>query len=357
MSECSVNTSEGDDSPTICLDNLDGKCKLGQRCRRLHSQTPYLWQSKLGDEWHDMPQIHIEELEKAYSTIDKDVVRLSPVDKSTSERYFPDDVACFVLLNHMTMTLGSQVFKIRRLSTVSDKQSPHKFATNYAWYFKDDNNAWTEYKESNGISSSSSKNDVPSITSESLEIAFCKGKPTLHVPSRCNEYVIDFQKMQQINQDTQETRDICRRPYGVGAHCEDQKTRPTKTQSDPVETHEWQFLEGSKWTTFELDGNRSPGDSSLSQKIEKQFQQNPTSAFDNNIGNNKYTIDFRERILTNLNTGKTMLVQRQPRKMHETEHVSNQGDLRNGEVDFNEVGSIEDWDEHSKNPASMVRIQ
>ena len=357
MSEIYIRTAEGDDSPAICLDNLDGKCKLGQRCRRVHSQTPYLWQSKLGDEWHDMPQIHIEELEKAYSIFYKDEVKLSSEDKSTSERYFPDEVVCFVNFNRMTMTFGSRVIRIRRLSTVSDKQSPHKLATNYAWYFKDDDNTWTKYREHNAKSSKK----MTSITSEDIEIAFCRGKQTLQVSTKRFRYVIDFEAMQQINQDTQETRELRRRPCGVGAHCDDQTTHSSKAQSDPVVTYEWQFLDGGKWTTFELDGDRSPGGLSLSQKIEKQFQQNPDSAFDYKSNRNKYVIDFREKILSNLTTGSTMKVRRVPRNMSKTGHERNQERQRNaamgrGRSSFDEDTGSEDSDEHSRYSGPRVRI-
>ena len=295
-----------EDATTICLDFIDGKCKRAESCGRAHSQRPYLWQSALDDVWHDMPLIHSAELEKAYSTFYRNGVRLSPVDNSTSERYFPDDVVCYVNFNIMNMTFGSQVVQIRRLSTVSDKLSPHNFATKYAWYFKDENDKWIKYGETNG--NVSSKKSATLASSDDIELAFCQGKSSLQISSKRHQYIINFKKMQQMNTETKIVREIRRRPCGVSADFQ----RPTSSMETlSVESFEWQFMDSKgKWTTFGADSDRRQEELSLSQEIENQFQLNPDSVFDYNTNRNRYSVDFQEKIVTNLKSGLAMPVRR-----------------------------------------------
>ncbi|XP_056373926.1 protein mono-ADP-ribosyltransferase PARP12-like isoform X2 [Hyla sarda] len=177
-------TPDPDKVPKICLCNLWKQCKLEGQCPDVHYYLPYRWQIYEGTNWEDIS--NMEEIEKCYC--DPSVDSVQSID--------------FV-------TMRSGVHPVRRLSTVSSVTKPpgYVLTTEWLWYWKNENCAWTPYGHSNVITASDA---TLSSDLENVYLAF----PNAAVKSMKgkNRFEINFSEMKQKNICFRTEKDLRRRP-------------------------------------------------------------------------------------------------------------------------------------------------
>ena len=54
-------------SDEICMNQLNGKCTFGRKCRNLHTKEPFVWQYRDGTVWQAFTDIENCRLENVYS--------------------------------------------------------------------------------------------------------------------------------------------------------------------------------------------------------------------------------------------------------------------------------------------------
>ncbi|XP_076841987.1 protein mono-ADP-ribosyltransferase PARP12-like [Brachyhypopomus gauderio] len=184
----------GADHNEICLFYVRKECSFKEKCVRVHHNLPYKWEilDKDGVTWRPLPRQ--DEIERAYCNPANDI----------SSGHQP--------VNFLTMTCGGS--QVRRLSTASSITKPPHFilTTEWLWYWKNDQGAWTEYgkgEDAKGLSS---------ITSNVLENMYLAEVDT-EIPFTLgnNNYVIFLKDMYQINTRYKTKRDIRRRPCFVSS--------------------------------------------------------------------------------------------------------------------------------------------
>ncbi|XP_056373932.1 protein mono-ADP-ribosyltransferase PARP12-like [Hyla sarda] len=170
--------------PEICFSNLLKQCKLEGQCPDMHYHLPHRWQINKGTDWEDIP--NMEEIEKCYC------------DPSTDSVQSIDFV-----------TMRSGVHPVRRLSTVSSVKKPpgYDLTTEWLWYWKHKNGAWTPYGQSNVITASTA---MSSSDLENVYLAFPTSVVPFIVGRHC--YEINFSEMKQRNIWYETEREVRRRP-------------------------------------------------------------------------------------------------------------------------------------------------
>ncbi|CAG2244521.1 PARP7S [Mytilus edulis] len=170
------------DKLKICLFVSKDKCP-SQSCKNHHlpSGLPYLWQLKISEKW------------------------------KTGKRYsyhiwFAKMHAVTLNVDDQSVSGDNQWSNVRRLSTHSfaeRKASVDSYITQWRWYLKDDSDKWTMFDK-----------DVFLFT---LEKKY-QTKQKTYLYTKENEnfmYRIDFLKMTQVNLETDDIRQIIRRPLFV----------------------------------------------------------------------------------------------------------------------------------------------
>lgn len=131
----------------VCIKSMNQSCaqeKTG--CSKLHATVPWHWQIKNTDgSWYNILIIQSKELERAYQDVTIDKIKVSPMERKHTTTY-----GCAILkmlgkgwceadFTSMTMKRsdGSQIFKLRRLSTPSAAVSDSEYATTYDWFFQE----------------------------------------------------------------------------------------------------------------------------------------------------------------------------------------------------------------------------
>ncbi|XP_063408606.1 uncharacterized protein LOC134692116 [Mytilus trossulus] len=193
----------------ICIFVSKDKCPSAS-CKNLHlpSGIPYLWQIrqiKMFGKWFSLTLAENEKIEKGYCDL-LDEVKYNG-SKYSYHIWFSKMQAIICDVDGQP-AIGDnkhdQWCNVRRLSTPSfteKKMMVDSYPTQWRWYWKDDSEKWNMY----------SKDDL------TLERKYQTKKKT-HLYTMENNhsvYMIDFQKMIQVNVETDRKQNITRRPLFV----------------------------------------------------------------------------------------------------------------------------------------------
>uniref|UniRef100_A0A8B9LLD8 Uncharacterized protein n=1 Tax=Astyanax mexicanus TaxID=7994 RepID=A0A8B9LLD8_ASTMX len=209
-----VNTSaSSSEKSDICLFNIKGYCKQGNRCRQVHFHLPYKWESRERHGWKVLPDN--EETERAFCDPNK------TYSDGTEPVYFDTMIQGFA--------------EVRRLSTVSSVLNPtFILTTTWIWYWEDDNRNWIQYGSSDGTHHKSS------ITSEDVERKYQEdNSATVEFTSGQHSYDLNMQDMMQYNRQKGSKRAVRRRPVFLSA--EDVQKIKTRglSQNSRALPHHW----------------------------------------------------------------------------------------------------------------------
>ncbi|KAJ8245343.1 hypothetical protein GJAV_G00269760 [Gymnothorax javanicus] len=184
----------------ICMYFIRGSCRHEDKCWKVHSKLPYVWEVKEGLGWLGLPGN--EQLEKEFCDPGNDCSQGFPA------------------VNFGTMTRGSA--QVRRLSTVSSVLQPtFVLTTEWTWYWKDEHGKWIQY------SSSAGGHDASSVSSEALERRYQEDSSAIvQFTAGAQSYQISFKDMVQTNVRYGTRRAVRRRPVFVSsAEAQTIKTR------------------------------------------------------------------------------------------------------------------------------------
>ncbi|XP_062373470.1 protein mono-ADP-ribosyltransferase PARP12-like [Sardina pilchardus] len=171
----------------ICCLHLIDLCIADVLCDKVHSSTPYLWQSWSHNQW--IPLTNNEEVERDYCNPAKTKhVRMPPL-------YFD------------TMTCGSD--KVQRLSVnASAPDSLTSLITKWVWFWEESEDKWREFRPM-------AHKKSPSITSEELERRYLNGENLVTFTAGSRQYELRFSDMLQTNIHTSTQRLVRRRPVFI----------------------------------------------------------------------------------------------------------------------------------------------
>ncbi|XP_071382569.1 protein mono-ADP-ribosyltransferase PARP12 isoform X1 [Centroberyx affinis] len=229
------------DRDEICLYFIRRHCSFKEKCVRVHYHLPYKWQvlDVDGVTWKDLP--NMEDIEKAYCDPGQDTSCTDQPSQSSlafgflsiQPRSAPQSV------DFLKMRYGGS--PVRRLSTASSVSKPPHFilATQWLWYWKEENGKWVEY----GIEESG---DAPaSVTSQTLENVYLADRETdIPFGAGKQKYILYFkgtpgaQQMYQQNIQYKTKREVRRRPRFVSAHEVELKLKSTSSDSSTSSTAE-----------------------------------------------------------------------------------------------------------------------
>ncbi|CAC5401249.1 PARP7S [Mytilus coruscus] len=202
----------------ICLFVLKNKCPSSS-CKNHHlpSGLPYLWQIKMSKKWVSFSLAEIEIIEKAYCNVQDDVAMEKTGKRYSYHIWFPKMHAKILNVDGQSVSGDDQRCNVRRLSTHSfaeKKIMVDSYLTQWRWYWKDDSDKWTMFDK-----------DVFLFT---LERKYqTKQKTFLYIKENFNfMFRIDFLKMTQVNLETDNERQIIRRPLFVSKNDVLQKQFP-----------------------------------------------------------------------------------------------------------------------------------
>ncbi|XP_060561833.1 protein mono-ADP-ribosyltransferase PARP12-like [Ruditapes philippinarum] len=194
----------------VCIFNLRGICKWNF-CPNVHCDLPYQWRWKplFAKEWNLLYQHGNVETERVFCDPANEIYRLVT------------EQGVNINIDFKTMIgtdFEGQVFVVNRLSTPSSVELERQlWATNWLWYWKNENGEWTNYSDTVG---ETEKGDI--------EQAFINN-PDGQFSLRENGSIIDFSKMMQVNDNPTTEVEICRRPVFVSEkEAEERKTRPSQ---------------------------------------------------------------------------------------------------------------------------------
>lgn len=219
--QINIDMDEAGDK-NLCDLQLIGKCRR-ERCDNLHGDgaLPYLWQIHLYGSWTTLGTGTSETVEKAFCK-NSDEIALTAKDIPIVGRlYFSQNSRIFFVDEHYP-DIENQA---RRLSTMSYKEQPadgqDSFKTQWLWYWED-NKQWLLFE--------------PDALQHTLEAKFA-AKQSVYIYCREDNgftYVINFKKMNQVNINTGNKRNIARRPVFVSAEDVKKKIFPMRLTDPPV---------------------------------------------------------------------------------------------------------------------------
>lgn len=210
--------------PEICCDSVEGLCvKEATGCPRLHAPQHFHWQISdlVSPNWYNLPILHAKCLEFSYCDPAQDNITLPRLDPSTQSPPIDDLLptlgrgvwkANFQKLE-LTTSLSDKKLQLRRLCTepVADLNI---MASNYIWYFLDDNNVWVPY--GNNATKPYAESLSAKIEKHYLQNQYQKIKVIVNQ----HTYILDFLTMSQTNKETNKVRNVRRRP---GHHLEEKR--------------------------------------------------------------------------------------------------------------------------------------
>ncbi|XP_052082754.1 uncharacterized protein LOC127720282 isoform X2 [Mytilus californianus] len=191
----------------ICLFVSKDKCPSAS-CKNHHlpSGLPYLWQLKISEKWVSFSLAQNEIIEKAYCNVQDYILMEKTGERYSYHVWFPKMHAVILNVDDQLVSGDNQRCNVRRLSTHSfaeKKIMVDSYLTQWRWYWKDDSDKWTMFDK-----------DVFLFT---LERKY-QTKQKTYLYTKENEnimYRIDFLKMTQVNIETDNVRQIIRRPLFV----------------------------------------------------------------------------------------------------------------------------------------------
>ncbi|XP_069972764.1 uncharacterized protein [Penaeus vannamei] len=225
--------SNGDvEIPEICYNSVESSCpRQDEGCEKLHSFQHFYWQiSKDNSKWFNLPPKLVLCLEKSYCDVSQDGVTL-PRLKGVGLQSVHIDAVKILSRDEWTSDFQSMTLKnsnhnvqlhLRRLCSEKTDSANVK-ANTFCWYFRDDNDKWISYDNSE------EQGQCNKATSENIEKHYlAKPSTPFSLRSQKFNYVLDFQRMCQVNVITNKRREISRRPLG---HLQDTSDPPFLTDS------------------------------------------------------------------------------------------------------------------------------
>ncbi|XP_069972796.1 protein mono-ADP-ribosyltransferase PARP12-like [Penaeus vannamei] len=209
--------SNGDvEIPEICYNSVESSCpRQDEGCEKLHSFQHFYWQiSKDNSKWFNLPPKLVLCLEKSYCDVSQDGVTL-PRLKGVDLQSVHIDAVKILSRDEWTSDFHSMTLKnsnhkvqlhLRRLCSEKTDSANVK-ANTFCWYFRDDNDKWISY------GNSEEQGQCNTATSENIEKYYlAKPSTPFNLKKQRFNYMLDFQKMCQINVGTSTRREIRRRP-------------------------------------------------------------------------------------------------------------------------------------------------
>ncbi|XP_069972765.1 protein mono-ADP-ribosyltransferase PARP12 [Penaeus vannamei] len=201
--------SNGDvEIPEICYNSVESSCpRQDEGCEKLHSLQHFYWQiSKDNSKWFNLPPKLVLCLEKSYCDVSQDGVTL-PRLKGVDLQSVHIDAVKILSRDEWTSDFHSMTLKnsnhkvqlhLRRLCSEKTDSANVK-ANTFCWYFRDDNEKWVPYDNHDD--------------SENIEERYlANSSAAFNIKTQSSNYILDFQKMCQINVLTNTRREIRRRP-------------------------------------------------------------------------------------------------------------------------------------------------
>ncbi|KAK7074621.1 hypothetical protein SK128_028417 [Halocaridina rubra] len=203
--------------PEICYKSVEGRCQYEKSgCMRLHAKENFHWQvCSPSSGWFNLQKHQVKCLEESYCDPSQDGVhmpQLENISKLTHDllvllgqsRWFADYQRMKIL-----DPLSNGCLQIRRLCTETIHRIILKECT-FLWYFKNDHKKWIEYGKAD---SSTSGRMIINLSSQEIENHY-RQNSVKQLPFRTphSHYILDLDKMVQINQNTAVTHNVRRRP-------------------------------------------------------------------------------------------------------------------------------------------------
>ncbi|XP_073241982.1 uncharacterized protein [Porites lutea] len=198
------------DAP-ICAEFIVSKCKNGSKCTGHHCSLPYHWQYSNAGEWKSFNEKDNEKLETLYCDVTLEECSATGMQISF-ESYgflFLDEICQVdIFLDNkllITQEYVERLMQLRRLSTESDVNSSNPLATEWIWYWQDENGFWRMYDQDH------TGNDLQ----ESLERAYLNKKNDFKFRIADQDYILNFNPssdMSQTNVKYGTTKKVRRRP-------------------------------------------------------------------------------------------------------------------------------------------------
>lgn len=197
-------------STEICVAFLENVCDLDyQTCPHKHAKHPFLWQFEVKGKWCDLSNLDSNELEEGFRIVHKDGVHLTPSTAVPPLNRSDPRLPWYASFDRMSLEKGNTRFHLRRLSTPSSALFNDENSTVFAWYVKDEQDRWILYGTSN---MNRRQKYATTFSSDEIERVFVGNNvKKLNVSSKMYQYVIDFEKMTQVNTTTKVVRPIRRR--------------------------------------------------------------------------------------------------------------------------------------------------
>lgn len=223
----------------LCFYSVENVCRYeSSGCKRLHSVYHYHWQvSEDGIKWLNLRHSQVKQLEVSYCNPDEITVylpRLDPADLDVSTKYLltvmgRDSWKANFQTMIITNSTQSRLLYIRRLCT--ERIDGHVIDENiYIWYFLDKNKKWVMYGK---VDTAGEKNLVSSVTSDDIENHYHQTQASLTFRNASFTYILNFALMTQTNQQTNVSREVCRRPKPhIKVKSESSTTSNSKAGSD-----------------------------------------------------------------------------------------------------------------------------
>ncbi|ESO85814.1 hypothetical protein LOTGIDRAFT_167793 [Lottia gigantea] len=197
-------------SYNICIYYLGGSCRFKERCRNIHVESSYQWQwipdSSRGDEWENLPTGINHDFEICYCNLQELISFLSPdtgITYSIDLDYLEENDVGFRRVATVDLTPGTSLFC-------------KPWATKWIWYWLDNDGKWIEYgqKGSLGHFATVISQDIETAYNENVDFSFTT-QDTERREEDHQRYILDFNRMKQINAKYGTQRKIKRRPEFV----------------------------------------------------------------------------------------------------------------------------------------------